>query len=88
VGEHDDADALVDALVGVLEAKYDDVCREAGEVVARETAFDPAAARELGVPEGPAFGRLSNGESVTVDDQRVTPDEVSRERTARFRIND
>jgi D-aminoacyl-tRNA deacylase len=88
VSDPDDADALVDALVGVLGEKYDDVRREAATVVARETAFDPAAARELGVPEGPAFGRLSNGESVTVDDRRVTPEQVSRERTVRFRIND
>src|SRR5690349_8026617 len=33
--------------------------------------FNPDKARELGIPEGPAWGRLHKGQSVTLDDGRV-----------------
>jgi ribonuclease Z len=33
--------------------------------------FDPAKAKELGVPEGPLWGRLQRAEAVTLDDGRV-----------------
>jgi ribonuclease Z len=39
--------------------------------------FDLAAARRLGVPEGPLFGRLQHGETVTLDSgDTVDPSEV------------
>ena len=85
-----DRDALVDDLADVLTTAYDAVERttdgEGEAVLARETAFDPGKAATLGVPEGPAFGRLANGEAVTVDGERIDPAAVSEERTRRFPV--
>ncbi|MFD1571888.1 D-aminoacyl-tRNA deacylase [Halorubrum laminariae] len=55
-------------------------------VVARETAFDPALAAERGVPEGPAFGRLADGDAVEGDGETIEPADVSRTRVDRFSI--
>jgi ribonuclease Z len=37
----------------------------------RRGRFNPARARELGIPEGPLWGRIHKGESVRLDDGRV-----------------
>ena len=39
--------------------------------------FDPDKARELGVPEGPLWGKIHKGETITLDDgRRITPSEL------------
>ena len=37
----------------------------------RKGRFDPGLARSLGIPEGPLWGKIHKGESVTLDDGRV-----------------
>jgi D-aminoacyl-tRNA deacylase len=80
-------ESILDALVGVLREKYDTVEREGNAVVARETAFSPERAEEMGVPEGPKFGRLAAGESVSVDGRTIDPESVHVERERRFRLD-
>ncbi len=38
--------------------------------------FHPDRARELGVPEGPLFGRLHHGDAVEVDGRTIRPEDV------------
>jgi len=77
---------VVEALARILESKYEDVRVDDARVVATRETFDPAAAAAAGVPEGPAFGRLSAGEAVEVDGGTVTPDEVTTEERVTFAI--
>src|SRR5213596_262495 len=43
----------------------------------RKGRFDPARARDMGIPEGPMWGRIHRGESVTLDDGRsIAPAEL------------
>ena len=81
------ADLVADLAEDVLAADYDAVEVTDDAVVARGTAFDPELARDRGVPEGPAFGRLADGEPVEVDGETVAPEDVSRPRTDRFPID-
>jgi D-aminoacyl-tRNA deacylase len=89
--DHEDASSgprrrIVEELAGLLEAKYETVRIEDDAVIAEETAFDPALARQVGVPEGPKFGALADGDPVTVDGQTISPERVRSERTHRFPI--
>ena len=81
--EADGADAyesFITRLASLLERDHD-VTRTGDRLTAERTTFDPAAAAARGVPEGPAFGRLANGESVDIDGETVHPVDVSRNET-------
>lgn len=79
-----DRNAIVDSLVRLLRERYETVERGDDELFVRETAFDPEKAREAGVPEGPQFGRLADGQSVELDGRTVDPEDVYTERERRF----
>lgn len=81
-----DYGAILDELVALLDRKYETVARRDDEVVVREVTFDPEKARTLGVSEGPAFGKLSSGVSVTVDGRTIPPEKVRTERTHVFPV--
>ncbi|RRJ30894.1 D-aminoacyl-tRNA deacylase [Halocatena pleomorpha] len=78
-----DRNHLTEAFITILQRKYD-IERDGETVIAHEEAFSPALARQHGVPEGPAFGRLSNGQAVEVNDTIVTPDDVRERKTHMF----
>jgi D-aminoacyl-tRNA deacylase len=79
-------DDLIEAIIRVLELKYDAVERTDETLLVRERAFDPRRARDLGVPEGPAFGKLTSDEPVEVGSETVTPEMVHTERERRYRL--
>lgn len=81
-----DREAVIDGLLEVLRQRYDAVEREGSVAVAREQRFDPELARTLGIPEGPAFGRLADGEAVSVDGERIPPEAVRKEHERQFQL--
>jgi len=74
-------EAFLERVADVLKTDYDDVAVDSETLTATREAFDPAAASNLGVPEGPAFGRLANGEVVEVEGREVRPADVARNET-------
>ncbi len=79
-------DAVVDALVKRLRGAHDTVERREESVVVERATFDPAAARTLDVPEGPKFGKLADGQPVTVDGETIHPETVQRRDRETFPI--
>ncbi|GAB3688071.1 D-aminoacyl-tRNA deacylase [Salinarchaeum chitinilyticum] len=79
-------ETVVGQLAAILRERYDSITVEAERIVAEETAFDPGLAKAAGVPEGPAFGKLSAGESVEVDGRTVEASDVHERRTVTFEI--
>lgn len=84
--DEDDHERLLERLLDVFRTRYDSVERHDDAVVLSEVAFDPGRAHDLGVPEGPAFGKLANGQSVEVDGETVRPADVRSEQTTRLRL--
>lgn len=84
VADVENRDTLLEDLIAILDEKYDTVERTDDAVVVTETVFDPTKAAKLGVPEGPAFGRLAAGEPVSVGRETIEPSVVHVEREKRI----
>jgi len=50
---------------------------EKDTLIIQKVKFDPHKARELGVPPGPSFKRLADGQDVRINGRVITPDMVS-----------
>ncbi|MFW6435627.1 MAG: D-aminoacyl-tRNA deacylase, partial [Halovenus sp.] len=84
--EESERAALVAELLSVLEERFDTVERNGETAIARERRFDPGKAKTLGVPEGPAFGKLADGETVEVNGRTIPPEKVQSEREVEFSV--
>jgi D-aminoacyl-tRNA deacylase len=75
---------IVESLADVLAEYRQAVAVEDDAVVVTEWTFDPEKAQTLGISEGPAFGRLSAGQSVEVNGRAIDPEVVHTERVHRY----
>jgi hypothetical protein len=66
---------LISLCVSLLSIKQD-ASVEGDHLVIIRKRFDPGKAEELGVPKGPMYGLLMNGQEVEIDGRVVTPDMV------------
>ena len=66
---------LISLCVSLLSIKQD-ASVEGDHLVIRRKRFDPRKAEDLGVPKGPLYGRLMNGQEVEIEGRVVTPDMV------------
>lgn len=79
-------DDLVNSLVDILEREYDEVRLVDDAVIAERETFDPVAAQEAGVPEGPLFGKLAAGRPVEIDGETISPGQAQKREIRRFDV--
>ncbi|ERG99528.1 MAG: uncharacterized protein conserved in archaea [Haloquadratum sp. J07HQX50] len=72
--------------IEILRQKYETVESDGEIITATRDVFDPDAASTVGVPEGPAFGKLAAGESVDIDGTQIDPAVVHRSETVSFHV--
>ncbi len=86
--ETDETEDFTLGIVEILRDKYDDVVYDEaeGEITALRQVFSPEKAKEMGVPEGRLFGRLSDGEEVETDDRTIYPEDVHVTETKVFEV--
>ncbi len=86
VSDYLSVESITHALIDILKLKYDRVERTNETLRVRRQVFDPVKAATLDVPEGPAFGRLAAGESVTVAGRTIDPEAVHTTETVTFPV--
>jgi D-aminoacyl-tRNA deacylase len=59
---------------------------ERNYLIIKKIRFDPAKARELGVPEGPACHQLAAGQVVEINGRMITPEMVASGREIRIHV--
>jgi D-aminoacyl-tRNA deacylase len=74
------------SLCVTLISRGENTAIEGDSLVIRRSKFDPSKARRLGVPEGPLFGELMRGRTLSIDGRDITPDMVRTSENVRIRI--
>jgi D-aminoacyl-tRNA deacylase len=74
------------SLCVTLISRGENTAIEGDSLVIRRSKFDPSKASRLGVPEGPLFGKLMGGRTLTIDGRDITPDMVCSSEIVRIRI--
>lgn len=81
------ADMLIDECIKILKEHYEiKYIPEEMTLYITEERFDPELARELGVPPGPMFAELKNGNPVTANGRIVEPLMVYTKTTRRITL--
>ena len=74
------------SLCVTLISRGENTAIEGDSLIIRRSKFDPSKASRLGVPEGPLFGELMRGRTLTIDGRDITPDMVCSSEIVRIRI--
>lgn len=80
------ADELTGECVDILKEHYK-VKMKKGTLEITDRKFSPVLARSLGINEGPLFGRLAKGESVTINGKTINPEMVYETNKRAIKLN-
>ena len=89
ITDEKDRDTVIHGLINLcvkLIIERENAAVEGDRLILRRSRFDPGKARELGVPEGPLFGRLQAGEEISLGGRVITPDMVRTARVTELHI--
>jgi hypothetical protein len=70
-------DEMLNGCVEILKKRYQiEYSQQKSKLYISERKFNPRLARSLGVTEGPLYAKLARGESITIDDRIIKPEDV------------